>query len=90
MKPFTKHTGKVVVAFADAFVPPKGEPPIPPFSVKPDKKVNVRQVMSIHRDVYEGTPFDQINSPLGGPFGLSWGSKYPLGTDMTFPTPACA
>lgn len=40
-----------------------------PFSVKPDKKVDVRQVMSIHRDVYEGTPFDQIANPLAGPFG---------------------
>jgi dipeptidase len=40
-----------------------------PFSVKPDQKVNVRQVMSIHRDVYEGTPFDQTNNPLAGPFG---------------------
>ena len=35
-----------------------------PFSVKPDKKVNVRQVMAIHRDVYEGTPFEQTGSPL--------------------------
>ncbi len=40
-----------------------------PFSVKPDKKVSVRQVMAIHRDTYEGTPFDQTNNPLAGPFG---------------------
>ncbi|HSK10190.1 MAG TPA: C69 family dipeptidase, partial [Vicinamibacterales bacterium] len=40
-----------------------------PFSVKPDKKVTVRQLMAIHRDVYEGTPFDQTNNPLAGPFG---------------------
>ena len=40
-----------------------------PFSVKPDKKVNVRQVMAIHRDTYEGTAFDQANNPLAGPFG---------------------
>lgn len=40
-----------------------------PFSVKPDKKANVRQIMSIHRDTYEGTPFDQSNNPLAGPFG---------------------
>src|SRR5512139_1859974 len=40
-----------------------------PFSVKPDKKVSVRQVMAIHRDTYEGTPFDQRNNPLAGPFG---------------------
>ncbi len=31
-----KHTGKVVVAFADAFIPRKGEPPLPEFTVKPD------------------------------------------------------
>jgi acyl transferase domain-containing protein/NADPH:quinone reductase-like Zn-dependent oxidoreductase/acyl carrier protein/SAM-dependent methyltransferase len=31
-----KHTGKVVVAFADAFMLRKGEPPLPPFAVKPD------------------------------------------------------
>lgn len=31
-----KHTGKVVVAFADAFVLRKGEPPLPAFGVKPD------------------------------------------------------
>jgi dipeptidase len=46
-----------------------------PFSVKPDKKVTVRQLMAIHRDVYEGTPFDQTNNPLAGPFGTPnrWG-----------------
>ncbi|HEY3384785.1 MAG TPA: C69 family dipeptidase [Vicinamibacterales bacterium] len=43
--------------------------PEQPFSVKPDRKVNVRQVMAIHRDVYEGTPFDQTKGPLAGPFG---------------------
>jgi NADPH:quinone reductase-like Zn-dependent oxidoreductase/acyl carrier protein len=31
-----KHTGKVIVAFADAFVRRKGEPPLPPFEVKAD------------------------------------------------------
>ena len=31
-----KHTGKVVVAFAEAFMLRKGEPPLPPFEVKPD------------------------------------------------------
>ena len=46
-----------------------------PFSVKPDKKVTVRDLMAIHRDVYEGTPFDQTKSPLAGPFGTPnrWG-----------------
>lgn len=31
-----KHTGKVVVAFADPLVVRKGEPPLPPFDVKND------------------------------------------------------
>ncbi|MCX6552347.1 MAG: C69 family dipeptidase [Acidobacteria bacterium] len=43
--------------------------PEQPFSVKPDKKVTVRDVMQIHRDVYEGTPFEQTSNPLAGPFG---------------------
>jgi len=43
--------------------------PEQPFSVKPDKKVTVRDLMALHRDVYEGTPFDQTTGPLAGPFG---------------------
>ena len=43
--------------------------PEQPFSVKPDKKVTVRDLMAIHRDIYEGTPFDQTKNPLAGPFG---------------------
>ena len=43
--------------------------PEQPFSVKPDKKVSVRDVMAIHRDVYEGTPFDQTTNPLAA---LDW------------------
>jgi acyl transferase domain-containing protein/acyl carrier protein len=31
-----RHTGKVIVAFADPFVSRKGEPPLPAFIVKPD------------------------------------------------------
>ena len=31
-----KHIGKVVVAFPEAFVPRRGEPLAPPFSIKPD------------------------------------------------------
>lgn len=49
--------------------------PEQPFSVKPDKKVTARQLISIHRDTYEGTPFDQSTNPLAGPFGTPnrWG-----------------
>jgi dipeptidase len=43
--------------------------PEQPFSVKPDRKVTARDLMAIHRDVYEGTPFDQTKNPLAGPFG---------------------
>ncbi|RYZ65334.1 MAG: SDR family NAD(P)-dependent oxidoreductase, partial [Proteobacteria bacterium] len=31
-----KHTGKVVVGFAEPFMSRKGEPPLPAFSIKPD------------------------------------------------------
>ena len=31
-----KHTGKVVVGFAESFMLRKGEPPMPAFSIKPD------------------------------------------------------
>jgi predicted Ser/Thr protein kinase len=40
-----------------------------PFSVKPDKKLTVRDLIRVHRDTYEGTPFEQTSSPLAGPFG---------------------
>lgn len=40
-----------------------------PFSVKPDKKVTVQDIMAISRDHYEGTPFDVTTNFLAGPFG---------------------
>jgi dipeptidase len=40
-----------------------------PLSVKPDKKLTVRDLIRVHRDTYEGTPFEQTSSPLAGPFG---------------------
>ncbi|MDR2585607.1 MAG: C69 family dipeptidase [Prevotellaceae bacterium] len=33
-----------------------------PFSVKPDKKVDVRDVIAFYRQTYEGTPFDQMKN----------------------------
>ncbi len=53
-----------------------------PFSIKPDKKVAVEQIMDLFRDTYEGTEFDMtaqltvtdektgktIKSPLANPF----------------------
>jgi dipeptidase len=51
-----------------------------PFSVKPDKKVTFKDVMAIHRDTYEGTPFEQTTSPLAGPFGTP--NRWPLPRDF--------
>lgn len=40
-----------------------------PFSVKPDKKVSVADLMVIKRDHYEGTEFDLTKGMAAGPFG---------------------
>ncbi len=40
-----------------------------PFSVKPDKKLSVHDVMALHRDHYEGTPFDMTKGIAAGPYG---------------------
>jgi len=47
---------------------PDGSQPYP-FSVKPDRKQTIRDVMAMKRDFYEGTPFDQTTGPDAGPFG---------------------
>lgn len=39
-----------------------------PFSVKPDKKLSVQDVMNIVRDQFQGTPFDPVRGLQGGPF----------------------
>jgi dipeptidase len=39
-----------------------------PFSVKPDKKLSVKDVMDITRDKYKGVPFDPTQGIKGGPF----------------------
>ena len=39
-----------------------------PFSVKPDKKLSVKDVMDITRDKYQGVRFDPANGVKGGPF----------------------
>jgi len=41
-----------------------------PFSVKPDKKLSVRDVMNLYRDHYEGTEFDMTKGIAAGPFGF--------------------
>lgn len=40
-----------------------------PFSVKPDKRVSVQDIMTIFRDYYEGTEFDLTKGLAAGPFG---------------------
>jgi dipeptidase len=40
-----------------------------PFSVKPDKKLSVKDVMDITRDKYQGSPFDLAVGLKAGPFG---------------------
>ncbi|MDP2914841.1 MAG: C69 family dipeptidase [Candidatus Aminicenantes bacterium] len=39
-----------------------------PFSVKPDKKISVQDVMALTRDKCEGTIFDPVRGIRGGPF----------------------
>jgi dipeptidase len=43
-----------------------------PFSVEPDKPLETRDVMTLHRDHYEGTPFDMTIGPASGPFGYPY------------------
>jgi len=46
-----------------------------PFSIKPDKKLGVRDVMSLYRDYYQGTEFDLSKGLMAGPFGCPY--RYP-------------
>jgi len=39
-----------------------------PFSVKPDKKLSVKDVMAIMRDKYQDSQFDPVKGIRGGPF----------------------
>jgi len=40
-----------------------------PFSIKPDKKVSLQDVIAITRDYYQGTEFDLTKELAAGPFG---------------------
>jgi len=52
-----------------------------PFSVVPDNPVTVQDVMALHRDYYQGTPFDVTEDPawlVGGvksPMTCPWGPR---------------
>ncbi len=43
-----------------------------PFSVAPDRLLELRDVMALHRDHYEGTPFDMTVGTAAGPFGYPY------------------
>jgi dipeptidase len=40
-----------------------------PFAIKPDQKLNVKDIFALHRDNYEGTEFDLTKGLAAGPFG---------------------
>ena len=40
-----------------------------PFSVKPDKKLSLQDIMAVYYDHYEGTPFDMTVGLAAGPWG---------------------
>jgi len=46
-----------------------------PFSIKPDKKLGVRDVMNLYRDYYQGSEFDLSRGVTAGPFGCP--SRFP-------------
>lgn len=68
-----------------------------PFSVKPEKKLSVQDVMHLLRDHYEGTPFDMRKGLAAGPFhcpyrwrpttwkidGKTYGWERPISTQQT-------
>ncbi|MCJ7540406.1 MAG: C69 family dipeptidase, partial [Desulfobacterales bacterium] len=46
-----------------------------PFTIKPDNKLSVRNVMSLYRDYYQGTEFDLSKGVTAGPFDSPY--RYP-------------
>jgi len=40
-----------------------------PFAIKPDNKLSVKDLFTVHRDNYEGTEFDLTKGLAAGPFG---------------------
>ncbi len=42
------------------------------FAIKPDRKLTVENIFSIHRDNYEGTEFDLTKGLAAGPFGCPY------------------
>ncbi len=59
-----------------------------PFSVKPDKKLSLQNVIDITRDKYQGTPLDPAEGLRGGPFSNPNYHPRPLrADDKTYNTP---
>jgi len=53
-----------------------------PTFVKPDRPVAVTDIMNVHRDYYQGTPYDMTQGLAGGPWGDpdrwgTWGTSLP-------------
>ncbi len=46
-----------------------------PFSIKPDKKLEILDVINLYRDHYQDTEFDQTKGVTAGPFGNPY--RYP-------------
>jgi len=46
-----------------------------PYSVKPDQKITVQDIIAINRDHYEGTEYDLTKGLAAGPFGCP--NRYP-------------
>ncbi|NLB89927.1 MAG: peptidase C69 [Clostridiales bacterium] len=51
-----------------------------PFSVKPDEKLSVKDIMDIYSDHLEGTDYDLTAEVASGPFGNP--NRWPLGKDQ--------
>lgn len=76
---FPLYTGRRIWRVFDLIAPSLhldstlgSHPAIPtyPFSVRPDLKINARQVMNILMDHYEGTEYDMTQGIAAGPFGV--------------------
>lgn len=59
-----------------------------PFSVAPDEKLAVRDVMALYRDHYEGTQFDLTKGRAAGPFGCPYryAGSYDASGDVSDPS----
>jgi dipeptidase len=56
---------------SDYFMAYKGAEPYPLF-IKPDKKLSVKDMISLMRDHFEGTEFDMTKGLAAGPFGCPY------------------